>query len=44
MGILKVLPDLYPMTNSVWRAYRYSAEHPALAGKDLTPKGTITGR
>ena len=41
-GTLKVMPDAYPMTNSVFRAYRYGADHPALVGKDLTPKGTIT--
>ena len=32
------------MTNSVFRAYRYSADHPALAGRDLTPENTITGK
>jgi len=40
--VLKVLTDRPPMTNSVWRAYRYTPDHPALAGKDLTPKGPIT--
>ncbi|MFC2007001.1 aryl-sulfate sulfotransferase [Chloroflexota bacterium] len=39
--ILEGMPDRAPMSNSVWRAYRYTADHPALAGKDLTPKGTI---
>ena len=43
-GALKVLPDSLPMTNAVFRAYRYCADHPALQGKDLTPKGTITDR
>ena len=43
-GIVEVMKDEYPMTNSVFRAYRYSASHPALAGKDLTPQSTITGR
>jgi len=42
--ILDFLPDRYPLTNHVWRAHRYTADHPALAGKDLTPKGTITGK
>ncbi|MCF7958334.1 MAG: aryl-sulfate sulfotransferase [Phycisphaerae bacterium] len=42
LGTVKVMPDSIPMTNSVFRAYRYSADHPALKGKDLTPKGTIT--
>jgi len=27
-----------------FRAYRYDPNHPGLRGKDLTPKGTITGR
>lgn len=44
LGIVEVLPDCYPMSNSVWRAYRYGAEHPALANRDLSPKGTITGK
>jgi len=43
-GVVEVLPDCYPMTNEAFRAYRYGPDHPALAGKDLTPKGTITGR
>jgi hypothetical protein len=42
-GALATLGDVYPMTNSVFRAYRYPADHPALQGKDLTLKGTITG-
>jgi len=42
--IFEVLPDRYPMTNAVFRAYRYGPDHPALVGKDLTPKGTITGK
>jgi hypothetical protein len=42
-GTVTVFPDSLPMTNSVFRAYRYGADHPALAGKTLTPKGTITG-
>lgn len=43
-GPVEVLGDNYPMTNSVFRAYRYTADHPALAGRDLTPGATITGR
>ena len=43
-GALKVLPDSLPMSNAVFRAYRYTADHPALKGKDLTPKGAITDR
>jgi hypothetical protein len=30
------------MTFSVFRAHRYSPDHPAFAGKDMTPKGKIT--
>jgi len=42
-GILEVLPDNIPMSNAVFRAYRYGMDHPALANKDLTPGKTITG-
>ncbi|MBC8427793.1 DUF1566 domain-containing protein, partial [bacterium] len=42
-GILEVMPDNIPMTNAIFRAYRYGPDHPALAGRDLTPKDTITG-
>ena len=38
------MPDCIPMTNSVFRAYRYAPDDPALKGKDLTPKGTITDK
>jgi hypothetical protein len=30
--------------NSVFRCYRYGPDYPAFAGKDLTPKWTITGQ
>jgi len=43
-GPLKVLGDALPMTNSVFRAWRYAADHPAFKGRDLTPQGTITER
>lgn len=43
-GILEVLHDEYPMYNAVFRAYRYTRDHAALAGRDLTPGSTITGR
>jgi hypothetical protein len=43
-GAVKVLGDVLPMTNSVFRAYRYAADHPAFKGRDLTPAGTITER
>jgi hypothetical protein len=42
-GPVKVLPDSYPMTNSVFRAYRYAADHSAFTGKDMTPGDPITG-
>jgi hypothetical protein len=41
-GALTVIPDSYPMINSMFRVYRYAADHPALVGKTLTPKGPIT--
>lgn len=41
-GVLKVMPDTIPMANSSFRCYRYSADHPALKGRDLTPKGLLT--
>ncbi|MBT7163708.1 MAG: hypothetical protein HN849_02840 [Victivallales bacterium] len=41
-GSVKILEDATPMTNAVFRAYRYGPDHPALKGRDLTPKGTIT--
>jgi len=43
-GAAKVLPDGLPMSNAVFRAYRYGPGHPALKGRDLTAKGTITAR
>ena len=43
-GIKQVIKDNYPMYNSVFRAYRYYADDPSLVGKDLTRKGTITGK
>jgi len=41
-GTVKVLEDALPMTNAVFRAYRYGPDHPALKNRDLTAKGTIT--
>ena len=41
-GTVKTLGDALPMVNSVFRAYRYGADHPALKGRDLKPLGTIT--
>jgi len=43
-GAVKVLGDALPMTNSVFRAFRYAPDHPAFKGRDLSPKGTITER
>jgi len=43
-GVLEVIPDNYPMKNSIFRVNRYGPDYPALIGKDLTPKDTITGR
>ena len=36
--------DNLPMFTSIFRAYRYTADHPALAGRALTPGRTIAGR
>jgi hypothetical protein len=41
-GTVKALDDTLPMSNAVFRACRYSPDHPALKGRDLKPKGTIT--
>lgn len=43
-GILKFKRDNWPMYNSIFRAYRYSATDPPLNGRTLTPGNTITGR
>jgi hypothetical protein len=43
-GPVKVLGDVLPMTNSVFRAYRYAADHPAFKDRELAPQGTITER
>ena len=43
-GIKTVIGDQYPMYNSVFRAIRYTATHPALVGKPLSAGSTITGR
>lgn len=42
-GIKKVKMDNYPTYNGVFRAYRYTSDHPALTGHDLTSGNTITG-
>ena len=43
-GILKLKRDNWPMYNSIFRAYRYRASDPPLAGRSLTAGNTITGR
>ena len=43
-GILTVMPDSLPMTNSAFRAYRFAADYAGLAGKALTAGETLTGR
>lgn len=43
LGIKHIKSDNYPTFNGVFRAYRYTDEHPALAGKILTASNTITG-
>ncbi len=43
-SIALVLGDRLPMVNSIFRAFRYPATHPALAGRTLTPGATIAGR
>ena len=43
-GKVQTIGDRLPMINSIFRAYRYTATHPALAGRTLTGTTTITGR
>lgn len=42
-GIKKVKVDNYPTYNGVFRAYRYTSTHPALAGQTLIQGNTMTG-
>ncbi len=42
--IKEINVDQYPMNNAMFRAYRYTADHPALAGRNLTPGDTLTGK
>jgi hypothetical protein len=42
-GKKKIKADNYPTYNAAFRAYRYSADHPALKNQDLTAGETITG-
>lgn len=41
-GILETMPDALPMTNQVFRAYRYGFDFPAFANKDLSAKGLLS--
>ena len=41
-GVVRVLRDAFPMSNAVFRAYRYGPDHPALRGRDLKPMGLLT--
>ena len=43
-GAVRTLSDGLPMSNAVFRAYRYAPDHPALKDRDLSPKGTIVER
>ena len=43
-GKVQTIGDRLPMINSIFRAYRYTASHPALVGRTLTGTTTITGR
>ncbi len=43
-GPVKVIGDVLPMVNALFRAHRFRADHPAFKGRDLSPKGTITER
>ncbi|MCX7047485.1 MAG: DUF1566 domain-containing protein [Candidatus Sumerlaeota bacterium] len=43
-GIVQQTGDKLPMVISIFRAYRYGADHPALSGRTLTPGNTIAGR
>lgn len=43
-GIKKYITENYPMYNSSFRAYRFTADYPGLKGRDLTAKTSITGK
>ena len=43
-GVLKFKRDNWPMYNSIFRAFRISANDPAVSGRTLLPLNTITGR
>jgi len=41
-GVVRVMKDAFPMSNAVFRAYRYTVDHPALRDRDLKPLGLLT--
>ena len=41
-GSQEIIKDELPMTRAIFRAYRYSSDHPALTGQKLTPLGSLT--
>jgi hypothetical protein len=43
-GALLTIGDNLPMVNSIFRAYRFTAGHPALANRTLVPGRTVAGR
>ena len=43
-GNVLEIGDNLPMVNSIFRAYRYTPDHPAFVGHTLTPGNTIAGR
>jgi hypothetical protein len=43
VGIVTTQKDSHTNSAMTFRCFRYPADYPGLAGKDLTPKGTITG-
>ena len=43
-GIKQIITDQYPMYNSVFRAFRFTADDPELKGRTLTRTQTITDK
>ena len=41
--VVTVIGDNLPMTNAMFRAYRYGPDDPAFVGRDMTPGDPITG-
>jgi len=40
--VTTMITGVHTNTGGGWSPYRYAADHPGLAGRDLTPKGQIT--